>query len=286
MLKWWSGGSRTTTVVEHQPRDGVKNDDEDSVPSFPSLNSIQRAGGGGGSSSSNHTATTTTTTTQLQDTEESDEQDEYNEEEEEGQRHAIANLDLFISPPSPASKQQQQSSSSRDDYATRFEVSQHDTNEFKAPSLSFTVTSPPTSTPSVAVAKNKPKPSHRPFPPSSEVASTLTPSTMLLNNGRVVASNNSGRSSQAGGKTLGSSSSLGLPPSTTVKPRKQRFVALEPGYSPLDWARLNKEGDDDELRVGFWLSFIRLFHYDRRAKLISVKMFVGWVDNQIAVRLR
>ncbi|KAK9893360.1 cytochrome b5 [Cystobasidium minutum MCA 4210] len=46
-------------------------------------------------------------------------------------------------------------------------------------------------------------------------------------------------------------SSLNLPPSTTVKPRKQRFVALEPGYSPLDWARLNKEGDDYELRYGY-----------------------------------
>ncbi|KAJ7592911.1 cytochrome b5 [Mycena floridula] len=43
------------------------------------------------------------------------------------------------------------------------------------------------------------------------------------------------------------SSSLALPPSTTqkpVKPKKREKVALAPGHSPLDWAKLKSSGED------------------------------------------
>lgn len=46
----------------------------------------------------------------------------------------------------------------------------------------------------------------------------------------------------------GLSGGLSLPPSTTTKPKpRSRKVALAPGHSPLDWARLKASGTD--LRV-------------------------------------
>lgn len=68
--------------------------------------------------------------------------------------------------------------------------------------------------------KPKPKPSHRPFPAEPE---TVTQPARQ--------------------------SGLALPPSTTaIPPRRNKKVALKPGYSALDWARLSKESGD-ELRV-------------------------------------
>lgn len=118
--------------------------------------------------------------------------------------------------------------------------------EFKAPSISLS-TPVASASSSTNRSKPRPKPSHRAFPP--EPVSLLHTSS----NGRVTLSSTSSSSSsiqpssQNNKSLLGSS--LGLPAGTSLKPRKQRFVALEPGYSPLDWARLNREGDDYELRV-------------------------------------
>jgi len=45
--------------------------------------------------------------------------------------------------------------------------------------------------------------------------------------------------------SLGGSGGLSLPPSTTARPKpRSRKVALAPGHSPLDWARLKASGDD------------------------------------------
>ena len=45
------------------------------------------------------------------------------------------------------------------------------------------------------------------------------------------------------------SNSLQLPPSTTSKPKpKSRKVALAPGHSALDWARLKSSGEDLRVR--------------------------------------
>ena len=42
---------------------------------------------------------------------------------------------------------------------------------------------------------------------------------------------------------------LGLPPSTNAVPKKpRRKVALEPGYSQLDWAKLKSSGKDLRVR--------------------------------------
>jgi len=45
--------------------------------------------------------------------------------------------------------------------------------------------------------------------------------------------------------SIGGPGSLSLPPSTTIKPKpRSRKVALAPGHSPLDWARLKASGED------------------------------------------
>lgn len=219
MLKWLSGSTTTST---QQHNDSDKTDEEQAAaaaPSFPMPGSIQRVGG--------------SSLKRLEKQEEGTSAGDSDQDDED--TNAIANMDLHISPPSPVSSKPPKVATSA------LEALQQDSNsEFKVPTVSFTVSAPSSvNTPAMTSAKAKPKPSHRPFPP--DPSSTILPA-QTLNNGRVTLSNGSN------GATLGSS--LGLPHSTTVKPRKQRFVALEPGYSPLDWARLNREGDDDELRVG------------------------------------
>ena len=82
-----------------------------------------------------------------------------------------------------------------------------------SPSSSVTNSSGASTPPTPRALNSRPKPSHRPFSPEPD---TLT---------------------------------LALPPSTTTKPiRKSKKMALKPGHSYLDWARLCKEGGD-EMRV-------------------------------------
>jgi len=223
-MRRWLAGNTSSTTIDSREHTGV-----DSVPAFPALGSIQRAGSDGSNGM------------KVLDRQDSSEHEQDEQDEDDEHRKAVADLDLFISPPSP-----ERNSLPSVNNATLIDPSSGQEDEFKAPSFSLSITSPSLAAKSPgassSILKSKPKPSHRPFPAEPASAS-------LLNNGRVTLSNGN-----KNGQSLGSS--LGLPPSTTVKPRKQRFVALEPGYSPLDWARLNKEGDDYELRVGEAVHYI------------------------------
>lgn len=217
MLRWLNGGTSATTADSKDDTGSHKDD----APLFPMPGSIQRVANGLKSGRDAMQA-------EGQD-------DEPDEDDEDEHRDAMASLDLHISPPWP---ERTGEVSARQSATSVSKSSNSDPlDEFKAPSFSLSISSPSTNVTTDRL-KSKPKPSHRAFPPEPiSEASTL-------NNGRVTVSNGNVKANQ---QSLGSS--LGLPPSTTVKPRKQRFVALEPGYSPLDWARLNREGDDDELRV-------------------------------------